>query len=51
MLRLPRHHRNRYFIVMVKIFFNQQMISLPTKMQHALKSLDIMLRFLLCNMI
>lgn len=33
---------------MVKIFFNQQMISLTTKIQHALKSLD-MLRFQLCN--
>jgi hypothetical protein len=34
---------------MVKIFFNQQMISLTTKIQHALKSLD-MLRFQLCNL-
>ena len=49
MLRLPRHHSNRYFIVLVKIFFNWQMISLPTKIWHALKSLDIMLGFLLCN--
>ena len=49
MLRLPRRLSNRYFIVLVKIFFNQQMISLPTKIQHAPKSLDIMLRFLLCN--
>jgi len=47
-LRLPRHHSNRYFVV-VEIFFSQQMISVTTKILHALKSLDIMFRFQLCN--
>jgi len=47
-LRLPRHLSNRYLVV-VKIFFNQQMISVTTEIQHALKSLDIMFRFQLCN--
>jgi hypothetical protein len=49
MRRLPRKPSNRYFIVMVKFFFHHQLISLTTKIRHALKSADIMLRFQLYN--